>query len=62
MGTESQADGLGPPWVKLGDGAGKEVMQGTKDRILRDSWAILDLSTPDLLESCRPASTSKTGA
>lgn len=56
MGTESQADGLGPPWVKLGDGAGKEVMQGTKDRILRDSWANTGLvnSRPSrILQTCQ---------
>ena len=37
MGTEQPADGLGPPWVKVGGGVGKGVMQYTKDGASRDT-------------------------
>lgn len=56
-GTEQQADGLGPPWVKVGGGAGKGLYN--EQRVGPEGTTLaMNLS---VLKSCKSASASKTG-
>ena len=56
--TEQQADGLGPPWVKVGSGVRRELYNWRRTEPQGTPLAVLQLSTPKLLEA---GSIGKTG-
>lgn len=47
MGTEQQADGLGPPWVKVGGGIGKGMCNNQRMEPQETPVAILNFSVPN---------------
>lgn len=47
MGTKQQADGLGPPWVKVGGGVGKGMCNTQRMEPQEAPVAILNFSVPN---------------
>lgn len=48
MGTEQQADGLGPPWVKGGGGIGKGMCNTQRMEPQETPVAVLNFPVPNL--------------